>query len=222
MLMAALIASRIVWGQDLAALKAEIQGKQPDEVRALIIGRFGPPARTFGSGFRIETWDVGGGVLMFHPASGPSFDEGGQSVWLMRTNNPAGLCLYGHYEMAIKPEPPSRMAYSLGDLYMTWDSSYIFTVSRASSEHRQGQAKNFFPLHPTGRVEVKYAPGVTAETRLEDLPDGSLVATLKFVAGLSGSSEQYRVIANRTERKLRFAGEGMPFEMEKGWVNYWR
>jgi hypothetical protein len=118
-----------------------IAGKLPDEVRALIIGRFGPPAHTFGSGVRIETWDVGGGVLIFHPASGPSFDEGGQRVWLMRTNNPAGLCLYGHYEMAIKPEPPSRMAYNLGDLYMTWDSSYIFTVSRGSSEHRQGQAK---------------------------------------------------------------------------------
>jgi hypothetical protein len=218
LLMAVLIAGSTVWCRDLDPLRAEIQGKKPDEVRALIIRRFGPPAREVGSGFQIEEWDVNGGVLVYHPAVGPSFNKGGDLVWLMHTNNPAGLCLYGQYEMAAKPELPS----GLGDLYVTWDSSYTFLGSRESSEYRKAHADDFFTLHPTGRVEVRYAPGVTAETRLEDLPDGSLVATLTFVPASGGPSKDYRIIASRTWRKLRLTGEAQPFEAEKGWVNYWR
>jgi hypothetical protein len=208
--------------QDLDALKVEIQGKQPDEVRALIGRRFGPPTHTFGSGFLIEAWDVNGGLLVFHPADGPSFQNGGKRVWLMRTNNPAGLCLYGKYEMATKPESPSGTIYPIGYLYVAWDSSYKFRVERATSEPWKGPANDFFLLHPAGRVEVKYAFGVTAETRLEDLPDGSLVATVTFAAASGRSSKDYRIIANRTDRMLRFADDATPFKMEKGWLNYWR
>jgi hypothetical protein len=218
--MVALIVSRIAWGQGLDALRAEIQGKQPDEVRTLIIRRFGPPARTVGSGFRIEQWDVEGGVLTFHPASGPSFDKGREGTWLMHTNNPVGLCLFGGYQMLNKPEAPDGMQYYLGDLSMTWDSTYIFLDSKAFPERRQ--TNSFFTLHPTGRVEIKYAPRITGDTRLEDVPDGSLVATLTFVAAQSQSTKVYRIVADHTERRLRFAGEDLPFEMDKSWVNFWR
>ena len=222
LLMAALIARGIAWPQSLDGLEGEIQGKQPDEVRELIIRWLGPPRRILGSGFRIEAWDVDGGVLLFHPASGPSFEKGGKRVWLMHTVNPAGLCLYGHYEMTAKPEPPYGMQYYLGDLYLAWDSSYIFSFTPARTEGRKSQADNFFVLHPRGRVEVRYASGITVETRLEDVPDGILVATLTFVAGPSRSAKVYRILADHTGRMLRFAGESMPFELNKGWVNYWR
>jgi len=220
--MAALIARGTAWCQSLGALEAEIQGKQPDEVRDLIIRRLGPPPRILGSGFRIEAWDVDGGVLIFHPASGPSFEKDGKLAWLMHTVNPAGLCLYGHYEMRAKPEPPDGLEYYLGDLYVAWDSSYVFAFNPARIEGRKSQADNFFVLHPRGRIEMKYASGVTAESRLEDVPDRTLVATLTFVAEHFRSAKVYQILADHTGRMLRFAGEPMPFEMDKGWVNYWR
>jgi len=222
LLMASLMARGIAWCQSLDGLEAEIQGKQPDEVRELMVRRLGPPARILGSGFRIEEWDVDAGILTFHPAVGPSFEKGGKRVWLMHTVNPAGLCLYGHYQMTANPEPPYGMKYYLGDLYVAWDSSYIFSFHPARTEDRKSQADNFFVLHRRGRVEVKYASGVTVETRLEDVPDGALIATLTFVARPPRSVMVYRILADHTGRMLRFAGEPMPFELDKGWVNYWR
>jgi hypothetical protein len=134
----------------------------------------------------------------------------------------AGLCLYGEYELITKPESPDALGYPIGSLNMTWDSSYRFRVERDRPGHWKGSANDFFALHPKGRIEVKYASGVTAETRLEDLPDESLVATVTFVAGSGGSRKDYRIIANRTYRRLRFADDAMPYTMTKGWLNYWR
>jgi len=222
LLVAVLVAGRLAWGQSFGALEAEIQGKQADDVREVIIRRLGPPDGTFGSGLRIETWNIEGGVLTFNPVSGPFFEKGGKRVWLMHTANPAGLCLYGHYEMRAKPEASYGMKYYLGDLYLARDSSYLFAFDPARTEDKKSQAGSFFVLYPRGSVEVKYASGVSAETRMEDLPDGSLVATLTFVARPSQRMKLYRVIADHTGRVLRFESGAMPFEMDKGWVNYWR
>src|SRR3954469_15703137 len=81
----------------IEALIAEIQGKQPEQVRALIVARFGPPARDLGSGLRIDQWDVDGGVLTFNPVDGVTFEQRGERTRLIRTTNRAASCLFGNY-----------------------------------------------------------------------------------------------------------------------------
>jgi len=206
---------------NIESLTQEVQGKGPKEVRALIVRRFGPPAREVGSGLQIEEWDVDGGILTFHPLQGPSFQKGRVFIRLIRTTNPAALCLFGSYEMDTKPEGRLGMRYYVGDLSLSADH-YRFTDSRSNLDHRNKQKDSFFMLHPDGLVEVKYASGVSAETRLEDLPDGSPVATVTLSALNRRFSVSYRIVANRSSMSLAFQGKEMSFRLTRGWVNYWR
>jgi len=189
---------------NIEALLPELQGQSPEEVRALIIRRLGPPTRDVGSGLQIEQWDVDGGVLTFHPLTGPTFEKNREVIHLISTDNPAALCLFGSYEMVTRPEGRYGMKYWLGDVSLSADR-YTYTDSRNFLEHRDKQGNNFFMLHPNGMVQVKYSSGVTPETRLEDLRDGSLVA----------------IVTNRTSMFLAFEGKEMQFQMEKDWENYW-
>lgn len=113
------------------------------------------------------------------------------------------------------------MLYYVGDVSLSADH-YEFTDSGSNLDHRNKQKNNFFMLHPDGLVEVKYVSGVNPETRLEDLPDGSPVATVRFSAQNGRVSATYRMVANRSSMSLAFQGKGMPFHLKKGWVNYWR
>jgi hypothetical protein len=205
----------------IESLTKELQEKGPEEVRALIVRRFGPPVRNVGSGLQIEQWDVDGGILTFHPPQGPTFKKGGRLTRLIHTTNPAALCLFGSYEMVTQKEGRPAMLYYLGDLSLSADH-YRFTDSRSNLDHRSMQKTNFFMLNPDGTVEVRYASGVRPETRLEDLPDGSPVATVTFVTPTRRSNKTYRIIANRTSMELAFQGEETSFKLTRGWVNYWR
>ena len=114
------------------------------------------------------------------------------------------------------------MSYWLGNVSLVANSRYKYTDGRSNLDHRAEQRENFFILHPNGSVQITYAPGVTPETRLEDLPDGTTVATVT-VAGQDGrSSHAYRIVAYRTSMSLAFEAEAMSFRLRKGWVNYWR
>jgi hypothetical protein len=227
MLLSMILAASLLFAQgphktpNIESLTQEVQGKGPEEVRALIVRRFGPPAREVGSGLQIEEWDVDGGILTFHPLQGPTFQKGGVLTRLIRTTNPAAVCLFGSYEMVTEPEGHLAMLYWIGDVSLSADH-YRFTDSGSNLDHRDKQKNNFFMLHPEGLVEVKYASGVSAETRMEDLPDGSPVATVTFSAPNGRISATYRIVANRSSMSLAFQGKGMPFQMKKSWVNYWR
>jgi hypothetical protein len=200
----------------------QAQGKQPDEVRALFAERLGPPDRNVGSGIRIEQWDVDGGVLTFHPVTGPTFDRAGVQSRLIRTNNPAARCLFGSYEMVTLPMGPNETRFWLGNVALSTDSSYSFTDSLQNLEQRTAQHDNFFMLYPEGAIEAQYASGVTAETRLEDLPDGSPVAIVTFRTNDRRLSVKYRLLAYRTSMSLAFEIEKSSFRLFKGWVNYWQ
>ncbi|HEX7285485.1 MAG TPA: hypothetical protein VF532_04845 [Candidatus Angelobacter sp.] len=205
----------------IESLTQEVQGKGPEAVRELIVRRFGPPARDIGSGIQIEQWDVDGGILTFHPHQGLTFQKGGVATRLIRTTNPAELCLFGSYEMDTGPEGHSAMFYYLGDVSLS-AGHYRFTDSGSNLDHRNKQQNNFFMMHPDGLVKVKYASGVSAKTRLEDLSDGSPVATVTFSAANKRFSATYRIVANRSSMSLALQGKGIPFQLTKGWVNYWR
>ncbi len=203
------------------ALVPHLAGKRPAEVRALIIERLGPPARDVGSGLRIDQWDIDGGLLTFHPVTGPTFDKGGESTRLIRTSNPVALCLFGTYEMATAPEEPHGTTYWLGNVSLSRNLRYRYADGHQNLDRRSRQRDNFFMRNPIGRIRVRYAPGVTPQTRLEDLPDGSLVATVTFTARRRRASQTYRIVASRTQRTLAFEGEAMPFQLDRAWVNYW-
>jgi hypothetical protein len=206
----------------IEALVPKLQGRGPAKVRALIIEKFGPPAREVGSGLRIEQWDVDGGVLTFHPLTGPTFDNGGVCTRLIRTTNLVAQCLFGSYEMVTLPEGPHGMSYWLGSVSLSSDSHYEYTDGRQNPENRAGQRDNFFMLNPAGSTKVRYASDVTPRTRLEDLPDRSTVATVTFVARNRRAGKSYRIVAYRCAMALAFEGEAMSFQMDRGWVNYWR
>jgi hypothetical protein len=206
---------------DIEALIPQVQGKDASQVRALLIRQFGPPSRDIGSGLQIEQWDVDGGVLTFHPLQGPTFQKQGVRTRLIRTHNPASLCLLGSYEMVTASQSQHGMKYWLGDVVLSGDS-YNYTDSHDNLDHREKQRDNFFMLHPKGLVQVKYASGITPETLLEDLPDDSLVATVTFAAPDRRVSKTYRILSNRTSMYLAFEGDEMQFRMTRGWANYWR
>jgi hypothetical protein len=215
------LASAAQGAPDIDTLIPQVQGKDASQVRALIVRQFGPPARDVGSGLQIEQWDVDGGVLTFHPLQGPTFQKQGVRTRLIRTHNPASLCLFGSYEMVTAPQGEHGMKYWLGDVSLSGDG-YNYTDSDANLDHRERQRNNFFLLHPKGLVQVKYASGVTPETLLENLPDDSVVATVTLATPDRQVSKTYRIRTNRTSMSLAFEGDEMQFQMAKGWVHYWR
>jgi len=206
---------------DIEALIPQIQGKDAGQVRDVIVHQFGPPARDIGSGLQIEQWDVDSGVLAFSPLQGPTFQKNGVRTRLIRTHNPAALCLFGNYEMVTTPQRHRGMKYWLGDVSLSVDR-YIYTDSHDNLDHREKQNRNFFMLHPQGLVQVKYAMGVTPDTQLENLPDDSLVAIVTFAIPDGQVRKTYRIVTNRTSMSLAIEGDEMQFQMTKGWVNYWR
>jgi hypothetical protein len=209
--------------QNIEALTQQIQGKQPDQVRALIVARLGPPARDIGSGVRIEQWDVDGGVLTFHPMTGVDFERGGVWARLIRTTNPVESCLFGSYEMKTVAEAPHGMHYWLGEVVISPALQYLYTDSGSNRDHRAAQGDNFFILHPMGSIRVEYGASVGSQTRLEDLRDGTLVATVTFLAKDDQSAKQYRIVAHTNSMRLEFDADGAShFEMGRPWVSYWR
>jgi hypothetical protein len=52
-------------------LQKQIRGKAPKEVAAMIVQKFGPPDRDWGSGVEYLVWDIGGGELAVCVQGGP-------------------------------------------------------------------------------------------------------------------------------------------------------
>jgi hypothetical protein len=209
---------------DIEVLTEEIQGKNPREVRDLITRRLGPPDRDIGSGFQIEQWDVDGGVLTFHPFAGPTFTREGQVTRLMRTTNPIESCLFGRYEMTTAPDPNNHgTRYWLGNLTLSAKGRYHYEDSGQNLSQRAGQKDNFFLRHSKGSAQIEYAAGLTPRKLLEDVPDGSRVATVTFLAEDGRKSAVFGIITRRGPMDLEFEGPGpLPFRMHTGWKNYWR
>jgi uncharacterized protein (TIGR02996 family) len=205
-----------------AVLMEQHRGKSRDELRALIIARFGPPNRDIGSGLSIPQWEVDGGLLTFHPFLGPSFTSGGTKKWLIRTTNPVGACVFGHYGMATLPDPSNYgNCRSLGSVCLFEDGRYVHTdVFRNPPQGDQEQ--NYFLRHPTGSATVELATGITPQTLLESLPEGAPVATVVVSAGDGETNQTYAIVLDLATRRLRFESVApMRFQLWKGWVNYW-
>ena len=193
--------------QDLAA---EIRGKSPDETRAAIIARLGPAKRNVGSGFRIEQWDLPGGVLTFHPRTGPTFAERktGKNFHLVRTKNPAGTNILAGYEMTTVPDPKNHgNCFWIGNLSFGPGPAYRFVDSGQNTSFRDAQGQNFFMLHPAGTVEIRYVAPTTADTLLESLAEGATVAHLIFTSADKKDHATFSITSSERSRRLVFGAE---------------
>jgi hypothetical protein len=207
--------------QDLAA---GIKGKSPQEVRAEIIRRLGPPQRDVGSGLRIEQWDASGGVLTFHPTEGAFFSvtsETKKTFRLIQTTNAVRDCILQSYEMTTLPIDGTR--YWLGNVKFAEDMTYRFTDSRQHSGQRGAQGENFFLLHPEGKVEVHYLPPVTADTLLESVAEGTAIARLAFTSADGKHQATFSITSSERSRSLDFSAEKpLSFLMDTSWKSSWR
>jgi hypothetical protein len=207
-------------------LAASIQGKSSDEVRTVIIERFGPAQRDVGSGVRIEQWDIAGGVLTFHPGTGPFFSDAKTRTYirLLRTNNPAGANILASYEMTTLPDPANHgTRFWLGNLKFGPNATYRFTDSGQHPKQRAAQTDNFFLLHPAGTVEVRYVAPITPDTLLESVAEGATVAHLVFNSSDHKHQAAFSITSSERERRLVFgADKPLPFCMDTSWKNFWR
>jgi hypothetical protein len=198
-------------------LAKELQSKKGDEVATAIIKQFGPAARDLGSGVSIQQWDVESGVLTYSLGLASFRANGGKMIWLTATVNKALLALTDDtFEMYTPPEP--QMKYWLGNLRLKPDSTYEFLDSGQNLDHRTGQTKNFFIVHPDGRFEIHFAPGCTGDTVLERLTDGAFLCSLTFLPANGGPQVSYDVIVYSSERRLAFSTKRRPpvfFLMDK-------
>ena len=212
--------------QSIRELSSVIQGKRPDDARAEIIKRLGKPHRDVGSGVRIEQWDLPEGVLTFHPGTGPAFADAkaGKIIRLVQTSNPAGSNILTGYEMTTTPDPKNHgTRFWLGNLEFGRGASYRFTDSGQHSGKRDGQAGNFFMLHPAGTVEIRYDAPVTADTLLETLAGGTVVAHLIFTSADRAGRATFSIRSSERDRTLAFGADTpLPFAMNAGWKNHWR
>lgn len=206
-------------------LAAKLQGKDSAEVRTAIIAQLGPPQRDVGSGLRIEQWDTAGGVLTFHPGSGPNFfdPKTKKQIRLLRTNNPAHSNLLQSYEMYTSPTPPNGIKFWLGNLRFDDGMTYRFKDSGQNMDHRQGQADNFFMRHPSGKYEVSYSAPVMRDTLLETLAEDVTIARLIFTSADGKSVATFTITSSEVSRRLTFASDKpLCFVMDTSWKNFWK
>ncbi len=207
-------------------LSASIQGKRSDEVRAAIIERLGQPQRDIGSGYRIEQWDTSDGVLTFHPATGPTFADPKTKTHfrLLRTSNPAAANILESYEMTTLPVPANHgTRFWLGNVKFGPNSTYQFTDSGQHPKQRAAQAENFFMLHPTGTVEVRYVAPITADTLLESVAEDATIAHLVFTSADHKHQATFAITSSERARRLVFgADKPLSFYMDSGWRSFWR
>jgi hypothetical protein len=204
-------------------LATAIQGKDSSAMRKEIVRIFGKPARDGGSGFHIEQWDVAGGVLTLHQATGPTFRDAkdGKIFRLLPTNNPVGKNLLTSYEMYSRPNAAQKGRAWIGNLTLGPGMVYRFKESALAQDARDARAGNFFFRHPCGHLEVRYAEGINAETPLEALAEGSVIARLIFRSGPIAGRAEFVIKSSEQGRRLSFgADKPLPFEMEATWRDF--
>ncbi len=209
--------------KDITSLTRSIQGKSPWVIHKLFILKFGWPDRTIGSGLKIDQWDIAGGVLTYHPFRGPVFSKNGADTRLVQTNNFVENCIFGSCELTTPPDPANNgTRYWLGNVFISPDGNFHFEDSKQNLTIRSEQTNIFFRSNPDGIVSVKYAIGISKQTRLESLEEGTHVASVLF-SSLDGIiTQSYDVISHRGLMKLEIlSGESMPFQLFKSWINFW-
>lgn len=205
--------------EPILSLATQFRGKSPDEVRDLISKRFGPYHRDTGSGLSIPQWDVFGGVLTFHPHTGPFFyDQRTKKVTgLIPTHNAVRENLLQSYEMTSHADQHGN-TYWLGNLDFPTNTTYRFTKSGLHVN-----ARNFFITYPTGTVSVSLAKGITDERPLESVSNRFVIAQIVFTSADGTKKTTYSIENSEQARGLEFIGvKDIGFTMNTSWKNFWK
>lgn len=200
------------------SLAASLPGKPWWLMRAGFMLRFGTPDRDVGSGVYIEEWDLPEGTLRLHSGFGPTFTakSTGQTMSLLHTANPVGVCLQASFSLRFGP----REHYG-GTIELRPDSTYIhdgkfFALS--------GVPRPGFSLldHPVGKFRLHLGGRVTAETLLETLPDGTVIAHIEFQPEDGSPETAGRIVADHLLRGLRLESvkPGEVFSGIAPWKDY--
>ena len=207
--------------QPMRELAAAIQGKSAGFIRGEIVRRFGQPQRDVGSGFRIEQWDVAGGVLTFHQTLGPTFADKktGTTIHLLKSVNRAGANVIQSYEMTTLPDPANHgNRFWIGNLGFGPKNEYLFRDSEQNLNERGKPNGNFFLAHPRGSYRLSYAEGIGPDTPLESLAEGALVARIVFTSTAGGAQTEFSITSSGQGRRLSFtAASPPPFVMDTSW-----
>ncbi len=210
-------------------LITEIQGKSPDEVTSIIHKRFGP-GHDIGSGFRIELWDIDGGVLCYSPPNSPTYKKAGKAIWLLKTTNYLGANLNSSFEMTSLPTKQNHNEYWMGDLKLRPNKTYQFKFPDDDKEPShtgnpdvdKSWRVNFLRLYTKGKVSVRYADQMTSKTLLENVPDRAKVAEITLTSMDGRQKESFDVVNWTTARMLFLINVRIPgFQIWKAWDNNW-
>ncbi len=216
----------------IVKLRAEIRGKKPSEVASIIVQKFGPPNRDVGSGRALLQWDIGHDRLTLDANGGPPFftSSDGASVRLIDTENTAGDNIISNFGMTTLPDPANHgTRFSLGSLSLKADGEYEYAADKFMSREQLRVAPNFFFDHPRGKYSVAYPVGVTAQSLLENLPDNSSVAVIRFSAdpapGTTHSNAVMELkLLTAQNHLLNFTSETvvpLNYVLDSFWHNVW-
>lgn len=207
----------------IQTLASEFQGKSPLQIAKLVHEQLGEPSRDVGWGLQIPAWDVAGGTLILHPITGPWFRQDGREAHLLRTNNEVAACLFGAYDLTTIPDTAHFGAcYGLGTLRLSSGGGYRYEDFRKYTGRGADAGRDFFVLHPDGTARVQYVDAITAETRLEDLADSTMLASVTFSSRSTDTTLTLHVVSSCSAMNIfAEAREPIPFRIYKGWVHYW-
>lgn len=209
----------------IKVLSKALENKKLDDVLRAIVKQFGAPNRNTGSGVDILEWDVPEGLLAFNSHSGPVFidTKRNKNYRLLKTTNPVAFNVLGSYEMTTPtPKHGPKNHYYMGNLHIDGHWRYRFHDSNQHQDKRAGQEKNFFLLHPSGKVSVEYIPPYESSTLLESVPEGAVIARLKFQSDNGKEVATFRLSSSELWRKLSFSGtSALSFRLDKPWNSYW-
>ncbi len=200
----------------------DIQGKRPEEVRNLILSRFGPATYNIGSGLLIEIWDVENGSLSFDSFGGPTFVNDDGFFRLIRTKNRVLDNITESFEMlsfADQDPKTNGNRYNLGSLYLDKSGSYKYVDGQYFDIVKDLPA-HFFLFNSSGHYSIKFSKGISEEMLLEDIADNTIICQIEFTS--SGDKKQtFEIVSRKNMRTLSFNNKHLVFELRRGWSNSW-
>ncbi len=220
----------------IAQLKSKIQGKKSDEVLAIIRAQFGMETRSTGSGIYMPQWDIGGGVLTFHPYRGPNFSRGtpnypwvypSSGVMLIDTHNSVSDNLPGTYTMSTLLND-YRTRFVVGQVAL-FGGKYRFEPITETLAYSVKDVSNFFTAYPSGTCRTVYPKNVKQSSMMENLADQSVIVRLEFVAEPAnkpaGATLSLDLRIDVRQRTLYFAPRiesPLTYQLEKSWKEFWK
>lgn len=197
--------------------------KNREEAYKLTIDFLGKPVQKVGSGFRIEQWDLDGGILTFHQTLGPTFrDTSGSITWLVTTRNELKANLHNRFEIySLHEQDPHKNGniYWLGNIELFPDGKFAYRDSGRLREYKNTFPKHFFEDHLTENFNIDYSEGISSTDVLEEIPDDKEVCKITFRSG--EGSKTFNIVTSRSARMLRFDSKNQVFRMQRGWNTYW-